>query len=237
MQVLVTRPRPEAERTAETLRRLGHTTLIAPLSRIDGIERPLPPGPFEAIVLSSQNAVRHGVARLSGDVLGLPVFAVGARTAEAARAAGCAQVQIGPGDAAGLAKMLVGQLKDGARLLYLAGVPRKPELEARLGEAGFRLAVAVVYRACTVETLPEPAREALLAGRLDAVLHYSHEAAARFMALAAAAGLTQQARGLRHLCLSGDVARPLAGVATILLAKEPNEGALLRLLDDCRSAN
>ena len=72
------------------------------------------PAQFDAIVFTSANAVRHGGAELE-QLKALPVYAVGAATAAAARAAGFDVTAIGEG---GVREM---QLPSEQRLLHLAG--------------------------------------------------------------------------------------------------------------------
>jgi uroporphyrinogen-III synthase len=154
MRVLVTRAEPEAGRTAEALRARGCEPVLAPVSVITPRFAKLPEGPFAAVLLSSQNAVRHGVALVPPEILALPAFAVGQRTAEAARQAGWRNVRPGPGDAGGLAGEVAALLPAGARLLYLAGTPRKPVLESALVGQGYEVVVLEVYQASAASRLP-----------------------------------------------------------------------------------
>lgn len=235
MRILVTRPEAEAERTAEALRARGCEPVLSPVSVITPKPAQLPEGRFAAVLLSSQNAVRHGVALVPPEILALPAFAVGQRTAEVARQAGWRNVRPGPGDAAGLAGEIAALLPAGARLLYLAGTPRKPVLESALVGQGYEVVVLEVYQASAASRLPEAACRQLALGQIDAVLHYSREGAQRFLRLAAAAGVAEQALAVRQLCLSGEVAGVFAGGACVLIANHPNEEFLLKLLDDCPS--
>jgi uroporphyrinogen-III synthase len=76
-------------------------------------------------------------------------------------------------------------------------------------------------------------RDALAAGRLDGVLHFSRRTAAAYVACAAAAGIANQALAAAHYCLSRQVAEPLtaAGAGTLSVAKEPTEDALIDLVN------
>jgi uroporphyrinogen-III synthase len=72
-------------------------------------------------------------------------------------------------------------------------------------------------------------RAAFASGTIDAVLHYSARTAAAFVAAAKTAGISDLSIQTRHLCLSTQVAVPLAtaGAKAIEVASEPNEQALL----------
>jgi uroporphyrinogen-III synthase len=91
---------------------------------------------------------------------------------------------------------------------------------------------AVVYRAAAAERLPREAEQAMAAGELDGVLHYSRRSAETFVRCADAAKLRDRALALTHFCLSPQVAAPLiaAGAADIRIASRPDEEALLSLV-------
>jgi uroporphyrinogen-III synthase len=225
IRVLLTRPRDDAERTARRLAARGYVPILCPVTEVVATGEPMPAGTFDAMVLTSA----HAVPALSAATrLQAPIFAVGERTAARLRQAGFADVKIGPGDAAGLAALIAGSLPVESKLLHIAGRHRKAEPAASLRAHGFAVAVWEVYEARAVATLPDT----LGAGRIDVVLHYSRRSAALLADLAEAAGLGSIVRDATHLCLSEDAAVPLAAVgATVLVAAEPVERALLAALD------
>jgi uroporphyrinogen-III synthase len=229
VRLLVTRP--DGERTAAELRRHGHEPIVAPLLRIEPIATDLN-GAWVAIVLTSSNAVRVLAAHPQRQRLaGVPVFAVGQRSAQAARDVGFADVVSADGDVTDLAGLVVERVGEGT-LLYLAGEDRAGDLAGDLAGHGLDVHTAVVYRAVPVDILPEPARAALVAGALDGVLHYSRRSAEVLLARAREADILAQTLAVLHLCLSAQVAEPLqaAGAAKIRTARRPDEAALFDLL-------
>ena len=74
---------------------------------------------------------------------------------------------------------------------------------------------------------------ALKAGTIDAVLHFSKRSAENYLTGAAQAGISTQALGVRHLCLSTQIAEPIAvaGGKRIAIASRPDELALLELAE------
>ena len=144
MRILITRPQTEAERTAARLIALGHEPAIAPVLRIERTEDTPPSGAFDALIVTSVNAV-PALADLE-DGRAPPVFAVGARTAAAVAAEGFADVRAGGGGAAALAALIAKSLNPGARLLHIAGRDRKPELALSLAEAGFQIEAGRLMR-------------------------------------------------------------------------------------------
>ena len=230
MRVWVSRPEPGAARTGEALSVRGHAPLVAPVLVVRETGDPLPNAPFDALLLTSANAV----AALEGATAlrGLPVFAVGARTAASARRAGLGPVHEGPGDGAGLAALVGRAMAPGARLLHAAGAERKPEPAAALAAAGYRLSTHIAYAAHPVPVLPAAVDRALAEHALDAALHLSRRSAAVASALAEAAGHGGAFRALRHYCLSADVASALAAgrVPVHLVAAHPREADLLDAL-------
>jgi uroporphyrinogen-III synthase len=226
MRVVVTRPRVDGERTAAALEASGHEVLVAPLVRIEPIAADLA-GTWSAIVITSANAPR---AAASAGLRNLPVFAIGARSAEAAREAGFDNVSAADGNAKNLVQLIVSRCVDAmAPVLYLAGEDRARDLVAELAMYGIRVELRVVYRA-TAEPFPPVLAAALEAGDVDAVLHFSRRSAELFVAGAKSAGVADAALDVRHLCLSPQVAEPLAGAARIAVAAHPEEAALVALL-------
>jgi uroporphyrinogen-III synthase len=136
------------------------------------------------------------------------------------------------GDAASLARLISQHLRAGARLLYLAGEDRACGLAAELAEAGIAVTTCVAYRAKAASELPGIAHEALEAGEIDGVLHFSRRSAAIYVDCTKAAGLLDKALAPAQFCLSQAVAEPLsaAGAARVLIARHPREADLLDLV-------
>ncbi len=239
MRVLVTRPPPAGEVTSRRLATMGHEPVLLPLLEIAPTEAALPPGPFDAIAATSANAFLVCPDGAPPALAALPLHAVGAKTADVARRAGFSTVSEGGGDAAALAAHLAAALPVGARVLYLAGVVRKPLLEDALRAAGIQVTTIEVYeaRAAAVDLGPALVG-ATSQGGDPAVLHYSRRSAAAFVAAARAGGHDAAMVRLPHLCLSADVAEPLraAGAAAVHVAARPDEDALLALLANLAGA-
>ena len=233
MRLAVTRPQPDAERTAQALRQRGHKVLIAPVVRIEPVAANLA-GQYAAVLITSGNAVRAlaGVGSRKS-ITSLPLFAVGARSAEAAREAGFTEVSSAEGNAADLARLVAARCKGAAApLLYLVGEDRAADLSAPLKESGIAVKTAVIYRAAGLPLAP-PLAAALKAGAIDGVLHFSARSAAFYLAGARTAGLLAQALRPRHFCLSSQVAAPMGAAAApyVAIAARPDERALLECVD------
>ncbi len=236
MRLLVTRAAADAARTAERLAALGHEAVVAPVIALVPTGAPPPAGSFDAVLLTSAHAA-PALAHL--DRKDLPVFAVGSRTAAAAREAGLRDVREASGDAAALAVLVRRALPPGARLLHAAGRDRKAEPEASLAGAGYGVAVWEVYAAESLPALPPRIRDELRAGGLDGALHYSRRSAEILLALARAEGLLDALLPLTHLCLSEDVAAPLraASAARVRVGERPEERFLLAAIDPVRGGS
>jgi uroporphyrinogen-III synthase len=235
MRLLVTRPQPDAERTAGVLRRLGHQVDSAALMRIEAIPgAELGRGPWSALVLTSANALRalewHP---RRGELLGLRVFAVGLRTAAAAGAAGFLDVIAAGGNVQELEQQVrawaSGKSESRDPLLYLAGQDRSGDLAGDLAIDGLTVATAVVYRAVRMDRFPPAVAVALATRQIDGVLHFSRRSAEAYVDCARAAGLLNQALTPSHYCLSRQIAEPLmaAGAKRVRIAARPDESALI----------
>lgn len=233
MRVLVTRPQPDAARTAQALTRRGHEPLVEPLLSVERIEpHAWPAGPFAALAITSANAARvAATVDMPAALHALPLYAVGGHSAEAARAAGFRDVVAADCDARGLAALLTQSLPRGARVLHFAGEDIARDLGGLLRPSGIHVERCVIYRMRPAEQLGAAAA-AMQRGALDAALHFSPRSAATFVALAERAGVAAAMRSIRHFCLSPAVAAPLeAAGARSVVARRPEEAALLALLE------
>jgi uroporphyrinogen-III synthase len=235
MRLLVTRPQSDAERTATALRERGHEVTIAPLLRIEAITDLTAVGtaPWAAILVTSANAAAAAIVerRQAEALRGVPVFAVGRRSAQAMRAAGFADVSSAEGGVDDLVRLVTARMRPGGALLYLAGEQRCGDLAGALGSAGFAVHTAVIYRAVAAAELPQAARDALTAG-IDGVLHFSRRSAEAYVNAARNAAALESALRPAHFCLSAQIAEPLrrAGAGTIHVAPRPAEAALIDLI-------
>ena len=155
MRVALTRPQADSERTAATLCARGHRVLIAPLMRVEP-EAADCSGGWGAVVITSANApaaIADTPAREA--LLKLPLFAVGRRSADAARHAGFSNVTSAGGDVRDLVRLIVARRADAsAPLLYLAGEDRASDLIGELSARGIAVEMRIVYRAVTAPFPP-----------------------------------------------------------------------------------
>ena len=142
---------------------------------------------YGAVIVTSANALRAcgdqpAIARL----MELPLFAVGERTAEAARDIGFRNVVSADGDATALRDLMAASvraktLKKTGTLLYLAGADLARDLAGELGERGFNVVTQTTYRMAPILALPRDVCVAFAANRVEAVLHYSRRSARAFL--------------------------------------------------------
>jgi uroporphyrinogen-III synthase len=227
-RIWVTRASPGAEETAERLRAMSLPVLVDPLLAVVPLSPTIDLDGVAALAFTSVNGVEAFV-RLSADRR-RPVFAVGDRTARAAREAGFAEVASADGDVEALAALIAGQAAriDGAVLNPGAKTPAG-DLVTPLARSGLIARRVAVYE--TVERDPAPATLDQL-GNLAAVLLHSPRAAAKLAEVLKA----RPAPSLRALCLSPAVAAALGTaeqegrLGSVASAPHPTETALLALL-------
>jgi uroporphyrinogen-III synthase len=239
LAVLVTRPHPDDETTAATLRGRGLEVLQAPMLRFEAVAfNDDEDVRYGAVVVTSANALR-GLTPHLGDsrLLKLPLFAVGEHSANAARLAGFSNVIAANSDAGGLRDLVLASvkaraLKKSSPLLYLAGADLARDLAGELGERGFTVITHTTYRMIPVTSLPQEASDAIAAGRIEAVLHYSRRSARAFLEAARAAGVEISVLAIPQCCISSGVAMILrdAGATQVMVAASPDENALFEAL-------
>jgi len=228
MYVLITRSEPAATRTAAGLLARGHKVWKVPLLRIEPVEADLS-GDWSGVIVTSANA--PAAAKENPALLKLPAFAVGERSAEAARAAGFANVSSAGGDVRDLLCVLRERKTANAPLLYLAGEDRAADLVGELAANGIAADMRIVYRAVTAP-FPDTLVAALESGDVQAVVHFSKRSAENYLAGAVEADIAEAALKVRHYCLSAQVAAPLqaAGAKRVAVAPHPEEATLIELL-------
>ena len=234
MRLLVTRPEPDATRTAETLRARGHDVLVAPLLATLSIAADFA-GPYDGVLMTSANAARALAAHpRRDDLTRLTCYTVGARTAEAARTTGFTNTVSADGALGDLVDLVAARVASSARLLYLAGEDRAGDLAGDLAKHDIAVETAMIYRAVAAEKLPPHLTQALRENALDAALHYSRRSVATLLTFAQLSGTTSAVTSLAHYCLSGEVAAPLreAGASRISVAARPDEPSLLALIPE-----
>ena len=203
------RPEPGTARTATRLEQAGLTVLRQPLFQVAPLAwTPPDPRGFDALMLTSANAVRHAGPGLAA-LRHLPVLAVGATTAAAARAAGLDVILTGTADAAAL--LTAARRRGLTHPLHLAGRDRTGSGEA-----------VIVYAS---NALPVP--PGVIAGWQDtlALLH-SPRAARRLADLVAPA-----ARARIGIAALGPavVAAAGPGWAVAAAATDPTDASLVAL--------
>ena len=225
-KIWITRAQPAADATAERVRALGHEAIVAPLLAV----RPLADAQVDlsgvaALAFTSANGVR-AFADLSGE-RSLRVFAVGAATAQAARAAGFKLVLSADGDVDALAEGIAkrrGELR--GAVLHPGALEPAGDLVGALEAQGLRARRLVLYETAPVQLSDAKAGELVQA---DAVLLHSPKAAKVLAGLLK----THPAPTLRALGLSKAVVRPLARVkvGAKVFPSMPLEAARLNLID------
>ncbi len=240
MAILVTRPHPDNETTAANLRARGHEVLLAPVLKFEPVAiQDESEADYAAVIVTSANAIRAIAPQLPKlGILGLPLFAVGAHTAEVAREAGFTEVIVAEGDAVALRKkVLQGArdkvLKKKSTLLYLAGADLSRDLAGELGAEGFAVVTVTTYRMAPLKILPREACEGFAANGIQAVLHYSRRSARAFLDAARDEGVEISALAIPQCCLSETVAAVLreAGASQVAVAAAPDETALFETLE------
>lgn len=219
-RVWVTRAEPGAARTADRLTALGFEPVVVPLLTL----APLPgalnaapePDAVAVLALTSPNGVET-FAPLIPRFRDHPVFAVGDATAEAARAAGFADVRSASGDIHALARLIAAEAPPGP---LLAPGAREPAGDLPALLPGRPVQLLPVYAAFETHA-PAP-------GAFDAVMLHSPRAAR-----ALATDLPRAASsGRLAVCISDAAAAPLRPVdfTQIRVAAAPDEPSMLSAL-------
>ena len=225
--------KPMANAPPTALRARGHEVLVAPLMRVEPVAADLRGG-WGGVIITSANApgaIAAHPARAA--LIKLPVFAVGRRSAEAARQAGFSDVTSAGGDVRDLVRLIAARRADAAApLLYLAGEDRAADLIGELGRARHRRRDA--GRLSRGDRAVSARADRGAQGRRDRRGAAFFQAQRRQLPRRRQPGRHRrtQALAVRHLCLSAQIAEPLAAPAPSASPSppRPDEAALIELL-------
>jgi uroporphyrinogen-III synthase len=233
-RVLITRPWEDAEPLAAWLTERGHEALIDPMLDIERLPAPEDDRTgVQGLLFTSANGVRAYGSPV--DPL-LPVYAVGAATAAAARSLGFQAVVSAAGDVSALAALVIESCTPTAGvLLHIAASDRAGDLAGLLTQAGFDVHRQVRYRARPAEALTPATVAALTAGKIDVALLFSPRTARTLGTAIALAGLAGACRVVTAACLSAPVAEAAAEAVPwgrLWVATSPTQESLLAVLDE-----
>jgi uroporphyrinogen-III synthase len=246
MRVLVTRPEPGGQRTAERLAALGHDPVLMPLfeTLVTATVDDLPPArEVGGLIATSARAFvlfgKEGVSETG--FRDVPVHAVGPATAQAARETGFLDVREGGGTAQALSeKLTAARMRDpqagkpvrSGALVYLAGVPRTPVIETALDAGKLDFLVVECYRMTEISYSTDILKSDFLTLPPDVVLLYSANAARRLSVLSDAMELGKMLDSARFLCLSAGIGAELHRdwQQRVVVAGRPDEDSLLASL-------
>ncbi len=215
-QLVLLRPQPGNDQTAERARSIGIDVVQIPLFETLPVEAEgVPAGPFDAVLVTSANGARYG-ATILAQFASLPVFTVGEASAQAARDHGAGTVHVGGGDAASTIPLLVAERHK--VVLHLCGEDVRP-----FDPMGLTVTRHVVYRS--------EARDARLFAKALASLSpsvmaiHSPRAGRRLNAL-----IPVEHRYHLLIAISKAAAQAAgAGWRRVQVAENPDDTALLRL--------
>ena len=203
--IAVLRPEPGNRVTTAAIEAAGRSAIRLPLFAARPVAWALPdPAGFDALLLTSANAVRHGGPQL-GALLDLPVYAVGEVTAEAARRAGFAIAHIGTNGAETL--VAAAEAAGVRRALLLGG------RERMLDTGGVVARAVTVYASEALDIGPEQAvrlrgaivlvQSARAGARLAELVAPDHRAITTLAAISTRAA-EAAGPGWRHVAVAAD---------------------------------
>ncbi|PYE88922.1 uroporphyrinogen-III synthase [Phyllobacterium leguminum] len=230
-RVLVTRPEPGASLTARRLEAMGFSPVVLPLSETTPLAAKVSPGEYDAVTITSVNAIRHGAPELIASLIDLPIYAVGEKTARAAKAAGFRDVIAAAGDGEALAALLLEALSPGAHVLYLAGRVRRSDFEKMVRTHGLAVTVCETYDTVAIDR--QDAVKMLGDAPIDAALVYSVFAAKALITLSERPETPVDFwQNTRFLCLSSRIQKSLSNEwkKRASVSERPDEQALFKLL-------
>jgi uroporphyrinogen-III synthase len=243
VKVLVTREQTDGRDTAQSLTAAGFIPVLLPIIGVEVTGKARPAGAFSILIFSSVNGVSAVDWERHQDLLELPVFCVGEKTAGAALAAGFSDVTAGKGTAEQLSEMIKERFgQTGTRALYLCGEVTSFDMSAALEPAAISVASWEVYRIVGRDPGGSSISQALQDVKGGLQFHYSLKSAERFCELLQAHDLEGLAQQSDAVCISEKTAAGLRAscAGTIYVSEEPNERGMIAIalsLNQCSATS
>lgn len=213
MRIVVTRPEASGLKTANRLQALGHEPVLLPMVRpvhlasvVSGALMLRP----QILAVTSAEAIRALKDHLPQHpaIADVPLFAVGAASARAAREAGFTNVVAGQNDGPALAALIAEAVKSRpihGEVTYFAGALREQGFERALLSLDVPFNTVEVYEMVDIVWQRNELDHALCTAHVDAVLLYSAHAARRFFTLCETQGVSTCLGGTRFIAISEKV--------------------------------
>tara|TARA_B100001989_G_scaffold252206_1_gene233501 strand:- start:3632 stop:4357 length:726 start_codon:yes stop_codon:yes gene_type:complete len=230
-KVLITRPLPQALSLKSRIEGQMPSVecLIAPSLEIKTINAELPKDGFEALIVTSINALAVIENQPFFDFF-VPLFCVGQKTTEQARELGFKNIYTTAQNAQELcATIQKSKLK---RFMYLRGENISFDFKQEL--PNIKIDEHIVYDAKMAETLPSEIITALKGEKIDIITFFSKRSVQSFLELLDQHNIPLSSlEGIKTLCISDAVLKSLSGIhkGDVYVSRTPNEDGMIETLD------
>ncbi len=234
--LIVTRPSPDSAFICECAASAGFEVFRSPLIEIVFRHSVfIDQKAYQAVLVTSANGARALAGRTDASWLaGLPAVTVGPASTAASRDAGFDRIIQADGDVDALIAETIRTFRpDAGALLYASGAQTTGDLQRVLQQKGFDVDRVVLYEAVRSAMLNLHVEACLRNRRTGCVVLYSPRSAKIWCDLTSAAGLAGEAAGLKHLCLSHNVAnvvRARLPDAPVLVSSRADDAAMCELI-------
>ncbi|MDD3287903.1 MAG: uroporphyrinogen-III synthase [Alphaproteobacteria bacterium] len=226
-KVLITRPQEAASELANKLIKAGYSVLSEPMFSIQKLDAAKPnTSSTNAIILTSRNALTS--LNEIKDLLALPCFCVGPKTAEAAAAKGFKNIKHSEGSKTELLELINAHTPTTATLLHICGTATDDYISAALTKTGRKVNMWRVYEAKPFSAFSPELRQALEKNEINAALFFSPRTARIFAPLAA----ENNCANITAIAISAEAAEPLKTLnwKQIAIAQKPLESNMVETL-------
>jgi len=230
MVFLITRPLPQAKKTAAKLEKMGIKTLIEPCIRIEPTQLNKRLRVKKSIVIVTS---RNGARAFAGncDDKSSRIITVGSRAADFLKQEGFAGVLHSARNAKALLDYIKSNFAPGAdKFLYIRGRHAAADLKSSL--KGYLVRDLFLYESVAATGFSANLAGLAADGEITGLLLYSARTAEVFMELAEKAGISKFLDKMVIFCLSPSLAEVCRAIPhkEILAAARPNEDSLLELV-------
>ena len=234
--ILITRPKPEANKLKKKIEDLGHRVHIDSLSKITNLKTQIKINSKNIFLISSKRAAKIFIKNFIRHK-SVPLLVVGNSSYQILLSAGFSKILYVAKDSNGILKYIKKELlnlkiKYRDRLIYLTGSVSNKDFIDKLTVCGLSFEKEIIYKTVFKKSLGHATKNLLKKGKISICLLYSQQSARQLCALIEQSLLFKKCENIQFITLSKNITQLMKsnGYMNVRHAKSPSEASLIDLI-------
>ena len=234
--ILITRPKPEANKLKKIIENLGYVAHIDSLSKIVNSKINHNLNSKKIILISSQRAAKVFIVKHSAP-LNVPLLTVGAVSYKMLKSAGYSKILYKAYDSNQLLEYLIKNFPSlnnryKGRLVHLTGSVSNQKFINKLNEIGYRVEKKIIYKTIFKTSFNHSTVRLIKNNKINVCLVYSQKNAEHFCKIVLNRNLFSKCKNLLILSLSRNITKVMKknGYLRVVNSAQPTQESLIKKL-------